>query len=325
MAAAPSDLVDVRIIDLWPHLHTPAVAELLQLAAPETATEAIVSDLYEHRSTRDVAGAVVDRQLVGLVTARRPYVGVCEILGLAVEPEWRRQGVARRLIDAAAERLQALAIWADTPPDVAAFWERCGFHVRTVAPRPGVDDAAGHHERLRAERRHPPEPEGFFTAPRVQRPTSRRLEIELPPPGNTLPLVPDALADDIPAFVAAWVVEADEIGLIVQDLAPHLFPPVTPAVRPDSIRSALGSLRSVLGDGPHIDEADAAAPIPELPNGVTVPVRFLEILAGAERLRAWLVTGRRVRAWARERGHDEAVWMVPDPYPPAPLDLDDQL
>jgi len=53
--------------------------------------------------------------------------------------------------------------------------------------------------------------------------------------------------------------------------------------------------------------------------------RILEILAGAERLRAWLVTGRRVRAWARERGHDEAVWMVPDPYPPAPLDLDDQL
>ena len=123
----------------------------------------------------------------------------------------------------------------------------------------------------------------FLPAPRIHAAGARDLTVELPPLGNTLPLLPEPLhSRSVPAFVLEWLLETDEVVLMMQDLLPDLFPPVTPAVRPGSVREFLGPTISLLG----IDED--AEPVSEhgfvngLPTGVLIPQRVLEVVEMAE-------------------------------------------
>ena len=298
-----------RVVDLRNVIDDPVVRGLLGSArcSPQVDdVDHLVDGHRANRRTRVALGIAQGEELVALVMARTPHAGVCEILAIS---DGDRQ-LVHRLVDGAADQLNAVAVSAQIRPEARPFWEGLGFGVRRDA-----DDGSF----LWAERHHPPVGDGFHSAPLVRVTSDRRVEIDLPPDGNTLPLVPEALRDrGVPAHVLGWVLDADEVGLLLQDLAPDLFPPVTPAVRPESVRSSMGSLGSVLGD-PSLDEGAPSDLVPGLPEGLHVPIRIVEMIAAADRVRQWLLEAKRVRAWAEEQGHGEEPWIVHEPW--APHDL----
>lgn len=291
-----------RLVDLREVLDTSAVRELLAAVSSRPIDE-LIDEHGQRQRTRVALGLVDDGGIRAAILARTPHAGVCEILALG-PPEAH---FVDPLLDAAADTLHAVAIWGGGDSSTAGLWHELGFSTR---PDPSGDG------RIRAERRHPPEPDGFHTEPVVRLPSERRIEVDLPPEGNTLPLVPGPLRDHpVPAHVVAWLLDADEVGLLLQELAPDHFPPVTPAVRPASVRSALGSLAAVLGD-PALDDLGPDDLVPGLPQGLQIPTRVVELLAAADRIRTWLVEARRVRAWAERHGHADATWMMHDPWSP---------
>jgi len=92
---------------------------------------------YEREITRADAlllVAVVDRRAVGFLAVRRG-TSPAEILRLAVESKWRRQGLARRLVDAALREMAAQGIdqcWLELREDNAAaraLYASLGFRV----------------------------------------------------------------------------------------------------------------------------------------------------------------------------------------------------
>lgn len=304
------DPTEVPIVDLFSRVRAPVVRQLLALAVEpwdDTVAEAVAA-LYQSRArTSRLLGWLENGRVLGLAGGHLVLPEVCEILHVAVDPVLRRRGVASVLVDAVAERLGAKAIRADTDGDAVRFWTGAGFRVRPIGVMPsGVT-------RYRAERRHPPEPLGFFTAPRVSWMDDREVHVTLPPAGNTLPLLPKVLRGraDVPAFVLAWVLEADEVGRMMQDLLPSAMPPVTPAVRPSHPRDAVGPVARAVGlTGGRPAEEDGL--LPGLPAGVTVPMAMLRIVEMAARVGAWLDAGLRVRRWAEEQGIGDVGWIDPE-------------
>jgi hypothetical protein len=302
MTGAPSS----RIVDLRKVVDDPVVREQLgwaRLSPRVDGVDHLIDGYRANQRTRVVLGITRGHELRAVVVARTPHAGVCEVLALSDTDGPAAQG----LVEAAADQLNAVAVSAAIRPEDRPWWEGLGFAVRPDAVDGGI---------CWAERHHPPVVDGFHSAPLVRVTSDRRVEIDLPPDGNTLPLVPEALRDgEVPAHVLGWVLDADEVGLLLQDLAPDLFPPVTPAVRPESVRSSMGSLGSVLGD-PSLDEAAPTELVPGLPEGLHVPIRIVEMIAAADRVRQWLLEAKRVRTWAEEQGHGEEPWIVHEPWAP---------
>lgn len=298
------------IVDLYARARTGEVRRLLAMATiglTDERADALALWYRSDPSRRVLLGWADDGHVIGVVGAHLVLPDVCEVRELAVATAYRRRGIARRLVEAAADRLRAKAIRADTDGDATGFWAAAGFALRPIGTVHG-------HDRFRAERHHPPEPPGFFTSPRTAAHGPRSLVVELPPAGNTLPVLPAALVgrDDLPAFVVAWVVDADEVGRMMQDLAPHRMPPVTPAVRPGDRRDAVGPVTRAVGlhaDGTAAGEHDL---IPGLPKGVTVPMELLRVVEMAARVGAWLDAGHRVRAWAEAAGLGDMPWVEPE-------------
>lgn len=327
-----------QVVDLIPWLGDPAVRRLLAMSLHEP-TEADVDGLcrfYAQADTpRVVFGARDGGELVGAVGAVARDGVSCEILSLAVDQRARRRGFARKLVAVAAAALQADHVMAETDSEAVGFYRACGF---TLDP---IGDAAPGAPRYRASApaAELSEPDAdWFSSPRVTVEGEREIRISLPPSGNTLPLVPHELAgEDVPAFVVEWILETDEIGLMLQELLPERFPPTTPPVRPDDVRDFLGpSARAVAqrrgdgGDGDHgaggagdgtgegrrppgrLRSAEPDEPIPGLPAGVELPMAVLDLVEMGERIGAWLDKGHRVRRWAEAHGHGDAAWILPD-------------
>ncbi len=211
-----------RLVDLRHRLRTAEVQRLLALsvAGPDDSAVDEVASFFANAPDRVFAGFVSDGHVQGIIGGCFVHPGVLLIEVLAVREDARHQGTGRRMVDDLAGLTGALSIWADTDGDAQTFYERCGF---TLRPTGSTADGV---TRYRAERRHPPEPDGFFTSPEVSMPTARRAEIELPPAGNTLPTVPSELRrGHVPAFVLSWILEADEVGLMIQTLHPDRVPP----------------------------------------------------------------------------------------------------
>lgn len=315
MTAAPDPDADrPAIVDLLPWLERPQVRDLLAASLYRPRAEDIDQLCRWYRTAADpvvVLGLERDGQLLALVggVARGP--GSFEALSLAVRPDARRQGHARRLLGVAASALQAERIIAHTDSDAVDFYRACGFALTPVAePVPGV-------HRYRATRAAPGlTDDEWFSAPRTRRTGEDRLEVELPPGGNTLPRVPNELGDEpLPAFVVEWLLETDEIGLILQTLLPDRFPPTTPPIRPRHAETFLGPMRPLTPPAGPVSAADDVvdpdAPIPGLPTGVELPMAVQQVAEMGQRLAAWLAKGARVQHWARSRGHGDAPWLEP--------------
>lgn len=220
---------------------------------------------------------------------------------MAVVPAHRHRGIAAHLVARFAQRA-GTPLRAETDGDARHFWERMGGVTRPVGTLP---DGAVRHE-VRIDHVDDPGPE--VTWPEITTTSDRSLAVTLPPEGNTLPLVPDALRKQpVPAFVAEWILQTDEVGLLLQDILPDHFPPTTPSVRPADGRWAPDT--DLLGWSADELPADPDAVLPGLPAGVDVPVRVAEVVVAAERIGQWLRGARRVRAWAEAHGCGDEAWI----------------
>lgn len=169
--------------------------------------------------------------------------------------------------------------------------------------------------------------EDAFPTVKVSATGERTLQVELPPSdGTQVPSIPDELrGQEIPAFVLEWLTEADEMGLIIQELLQAPTKSLCRIFRTPTYDagSQFGTPTSFPQDtfsqpsmGPEVSGFSATEAPPQtvagLPEGVQLPVRLLEIVSMAKRLEAWIEKGRRVRAWAEEQGYGDAPWLPAD-------------
>ena len=160
---------------------------------------------------------------------------------------------------------------------------------------------------------------------------SDTITVKLPSGDQTqLPTIPEPLrGEDVPSYVLEWIIEADEMGLIIQELlqAPtkslcRIYRVPTDASTdyeygtPTVQRSFLGtpSLIYSFDSGFEVtgfDAGTATAPdtLQGLPAGIELPARLAEIVEMAKRLEAWIEKGRRVRDWAEQHGHGGESWL----------------
>lgn len=154
----------------------------------------------------------------------------------------------------------------------------------------------------------------------------RRLQVDLPPAeGTQVPAIPAELAgEDVPSFVLEWIAEADEMGLIIQEL---LQAPTKSLCRIYRVPTNISQQYSTPSLDPTTQfqmpqmggevmgfSATEAPPetVQGLPEGVYLPARLEQIISMAKRLENWIDKGRRVRAWAEEHGHGDAPWLPAD-------------
>lgn len=158
------------------------------------------------------------------------------------------------------------------------------------------------------------------------------ITITLPSDRDTsIPRIPAELqGQEVPSFVAEWILESDEIGVLIQELlqAPtkslcRIFrvptypgaatelpaiggfqfgtPQVNrPVYQPRTLPGSFGEV-SGFHAGPET--------ISSLPEGVQLPARLAEIVDMAARVGTWIEKGERVRAWAEENGYGDASWL----------------
>lgn len=308
---------DPEVVDLLPWLDRPEVRTLLaaSMDRPSPGTLNRLTRWYRSAPAPVVVlGLWTDGTLLAVVGAVTRDARRCEVLNLAVAPTSRGQGYARRLVGLAASALQADEVIAHTDSQAVGFYRACGF---TLTP---VGEAAPGVLRYRAERAVAGlTDEAWFSAPRAHHLDDRRLLVELPPGGNTLPTVPAELAaGPLPSFVVEWLLETNEIGLILQTLLPGRFPPTTPPIRPGHVEEFLGPTRPLTttaeptAGAAERDQGDPpAAIVPGLPVGMELPVEVQHVAEMGQRLGAWLAKGARVRQWAESEGHGDAAWLRP--------------
>ncbi len=158
------------------------------------------------------------------------------------------------------------------------------------------------------------------------------ITIKLPSAKDTsIPRIPEELRDrEIPSFVAEWILEADEIGVLIQDLlqAPtkslcRIFRVPTNASTgyeyptmgdfqfgtPTVTRPVYQPKTSLSGFDVGGFDAGGDGVISSLPEGVQLPAKLREITEMAARVAAWIDKGERVREWAEQEGYGDASWL----------------
>ncbi len=145
--------------------------------------------------------------------------------------------------------------------------------------------------------------------------------------GTMYPRIPaELVGKQIPGFVAEWIIESDEMGVIIQELlnAPtrslcRCMALPTSAVGLDRVKvqvsgilgtSLINNLSPMpLGDVRGFEAAPQA--IVGLPEGIELPARLVEIVEMSKRLDGWIQKGRRVREWAEDSGYADLSWLPP--------------
>lgn len=165
--------------------------------------------------------------------------------------------------------------------------------------------------------------EQTFPSVKIEATGRTALRVELPGDAETwYPVVPDELiGKDLPSFVAEWIIEADEIGVIIQELlqAPtrslcRIMPISASRNFTQGTWGKIEPTRPYLG-GFSVGGLDVrgfsgeAETIEGQPEGVMLPRELEETIAMAKRLDAWLEKGRRVRAWLDEEGYGDLSWI----------------
>jgi hypothetical protein len=164
--------------------------------------------------------------------------------------------------------------------------------------------------------------EQSFPTMKITATGERSLQVELPPvEGTQVPAIPAELrGEDVPSFVLEWIAEADEMGLIIQELlqAPtkslcRIFRSPTYAEQQYDAPNPQFQMPQMGGEVMGFSATEAPPEtIGGLPEGVYLPARLEEIISMAKRLESWIEKGRRVRAWAEEHGHGDAPWLPAD-------------
>ena len=126
--AVPLDLPELQRIYRSASLSNPGDAPLL-LARPELLHFA-GAGIAEGSTRVAVAGPEGGATIVGFATVTVGEVGEPELDDLFVDPQWRRRGVAQRLVDDAVQTVRRAGrrrLWVTGNPHAQAFYAAVGF------------------------------------------------------------------------------------------------------------------------------------------------------------------------------------------------------
>jgi GNAT superfamily N-acetyltransferase len=126
--AVPSDQPELQRIYRSASLSNPGDAPLL-LARPEFLDFA-GEGVAEGRTRVAVTGIQGMETMLGFATVALGDLGEPELEDLFVDPAWRRRGVARLLVEDAAETVRRSGhgrLWVTGNPHAAAFYAAAGF------------------------------------------------------------------------------------------------------------------------------------------------------------------------------------------------------
>ena len=171
--------------------------------------------------------------------------------------------------------------------------------------------------------------ENVFPSVRILAKDAHTIEVKLPDEESvTFPTIPKELhGQEIPGFVLDWIIDTDEVALMVQELlqAPtrslcRIYPvPIGPPGSTDPNRPNVK--RPFFR--PQINRPPASRPkvqpfradeggleqIAGLPEGIKLPASLLDTVEMAKRVDAWLEQGRRVREWLEDQGIESVSWL----------------
>jgi predicted N-acetyltransferase YhbS len=112
-----------------------ATAQLRQVYRP--TEQAIQQKQQMSHNLRQIV-ACADQQIVGTVQVAQED-GRLHLIGLAVDPEWRRRGVARALIDWIAQHAPRLSLYTIVETGNVPIFEQLGFRVIRTVPAEHIE------------------------------------------------------------------------------------------------------------------------------------------------------------------------------------------
>lgn len=130
---------------LAPVTHHTDSSRLKQLLAPSVGDptdrhlESLITEIYTQPGTLLAVWQESGQQL-GAVGIRHTGPGAAEILHIAIDPAYRRQGIGRSMIEQTIQREGLRELQAETDSNAVGFYRRCGFRVASLGERyPGVE------------------------------------------------------------------------------------------------------------------------------------------------------------------------------------------
>jgi ribosomal protein S18 acetylase RimI-like enzyme len=126
----------MELVDLNGRQDEPAVLSVLKQSHGSLASLEQARAHYRSGEWRFIGWQEGDEILACAGAEQHPEATI-GIRSIAVAPGWRNRGLARALIDALAERMNADRVVAETDDDAVGFYRSCGFTVEDKAPKLG--------------------------------------------------------------------------------------------------------------------------------------------------------------------------------------------
>ncbi len=131
----------MTITDIKNRLHEPEILSVLALSQYRPTPEKLALRAAAYQADPDVfAFACFDQDKpIGTIVLKNRGGESFEILGIAVNPDNRKQGVASKLITYAAKSLHCTQITAETDDDAVGFYRSYGFKIISLGEKyPGT-------------------------------------------------------------------------------------------------------------------------------------------------------------------------------------------
>jgi ribosomal protein S18 acetylase RimI-like enzyme len=97
-------------------------------------------DKYRNDPSRSLLGKTENQQLVGLIGVIHQAVDEVELKHIAIQSDYRRQGLGKKLIMAYMEQYPIRKMEAETDKDAVDFYRRIGFNITSLGEKyPGVE------------------------------------------------------------------------------------------------------------------------------------------------------------------------------------------
>lgn len=129
------------IADIKNRLHEPAIQSVLALSQYQPTPKKVALRAAAYQADPDVfAFACFDQNKpIGTIVLKNRGAQSFEILGIAVNPDNRKQGVGSKLITYVAKSLHCTQITAETDDDAVGFYRSYGFEIKSLGEKyPGT-------------------------------------------------------------------------------------------------------------------------------------------------------------------------------------------
>ena len=131
----------MKIIDAKGSLHDRQLLHVLSLYKymPTEEKMLLLADEYEADESISVFTCVEEDVAVGVIVVRVATEGSFEMLGIAVEADFREKGIGSMLISYVIEHFPVGQICAETDDDAVGFYRKYGFDIKSLGEKyPGV-------------------------------------------------------------------------------------------------------------------------------------------------------------------------------------------